>query len=99
MFQDEELRFMCFSLLDGIVDFCEFIVYHAEGSVKRCSVNLFQTVSIITTTGFSTADYICGVYYMDSYIIVCYCGASAGSISGGLKIVRIVVLLKMLFMI
>jgi trk system potassium uptake protein TrkH len=56
---------------------------------------LFQVVSIITTTGFVSADY---TTWAPALIILCFMlmftGASAGSTAGGVKIVRHVLLLK-----
>ena len=56
---------------------------------------IFQVVTIITTTGFATADYllwpsmICLILFL-----LFFTGASAGSTSGGIKIVRIYLLFK-----
>jgi trk system potassium uptake protein TrkH len=55
----------------------------------------FQTVSIITSTGFATADY-------DSWtepaklllLVLMFTGACAGSTSGGIKLVRILLTMK-----
>ena len=55
----------------------------------------FQVVSIITTTGFSTADYtLWGPFITFIFFLLLFSGASAGSTSGGIKIVRIVLLIK-----
>ena len=55
----------------------------------------FQVVSIITTTGFSTADYtLWGPFITFIFFLLLFSGASAGSTSGGIKIVRHVILLK-----
>mgnify|MGYP006094267281 CR=1 FL=1 len=55
----------------------------------------FQVVSIITTTGFSTADYtLWGPFITFLFFLLLFSGASAGSTSGGIKIVRIVLLMK-----
>ncbi len=56
---------------------------------------VFQVVSIITTTGFSTADYtLWGPFVTFIFFLLLFSGASAGSTSGGIKIVRIVLLMK-----
>ncbi len=55
----------------------------------------FQVSSIITTTGFITANY--DTWPMFSQVILVllmFCGACAGSTGGGLKISRIVILIK-----
>ena len=55
----------------------------------------FQVVSIITTTGYSTADYtIWGSFMSFIFFLFLFSGASAGSTSGGIKIVRIILLIK-----
>lgn len=55
----------------------------------------FQVVSIITTTGFSSADYtLWGPFITFIFFLLLFSGASAGSTSGGIKIVRIVLLMK-----
>ncbi len=57
--------------------------------------SLFQVVSIITTTGFATDDYLKWVPWMGVLIfILMFFGGSAGSTGGGPKIMRIVVMLK-----
>ena len=61
--------------------------------------SLFQVVSLITTTGFISADYS---LWSPSAIMVCFvllfAGASAGSTSGGIKMIRHLVFFKNSFM-
>jgi len=55
----------------------------------------FQVVSIITTTGFVTADYsLWGPFLMLFIFILMFTGGSAGSTGGGIKMVRILLLAK-----
>jgi len=57
--------------------------------------SLFQVVSILTTTGFVTADYLLwptGLWML--LFILFFVGGSAGSTGGGVKAVRILVLIK-----
>jgi len=61
----------------------------------RIRTGLFQVVSIMTTTGFVTADY--GLWLPAVQLILLlmmFNGACAGSTAGGIKLVRVVVLLK-----
>ena len=56
---------------------------------------LFQVVSLVTTTGFGTADFdawpqVCRIWLMMLAIV----GACAGSTGGGLKVVRFIVVAK-----
>ena len=56
---------------------------------------LFQVVSLVTTTGFVSADYL---QWPPLVIVLCFAlmffGASAGSTGGGIKVVRLVLLAK-----
>ena len=58
---------------------------------------MFQVASIITTTGFATAD--CNEWTSFAIMILIFCSvvcACAGSTSGGMKIDRLLLALKML---
>ena len=59
---------------------------------------VFQTVSIQTTTGFCTADFN---RWPDAaritLVLLMFCGASAGSTGGGIKVVRILIAVKVLW--
>jgi trk system potassium uptake protein TrkH len=56
---------------------------------------LFQTISIITTTGYVSADYTLWPPLVVMVIfILMFVGASAGSTAGGVKIVRHIILIK-----
>ncbi len=50
----------------------------------------FNVISIITTTGYSTADYSAwGAFPIALFFFIAYIGGCAGSTSGGIKILRI----------
>ncbi len=56
---------------------------------------LFQVVSIITTTGYATTDYLTWTPFLTIIIFALFFfGGSAGSTGGGIKIMRVVLLLK-----
>tara|TARA_B110000116_G_C16788563_1_gene562417 strand:- start:36 stop:1502 length:1467 start_codon:yes stop_codon:yes gene_type:complete len=60
---------------------------------------LFQIVSIITGTGYSTYDFTTwGAFATFIFFLLMFSGASAGSTSGGIKIVRIILLMKNTFL-
>ncbi len=68
-------------------------VYHGFGRAFRYS--FFQVSSIMTTTGYSTADFV--RWPMLSQIILVLLmvvGACAGSTSGGMKVTRFIILMK-----
>ena len=57
--------------------------------------SIFQVVSILTTTGYATADYLQWAPWLGVLIfILMFFGGSAGSTGGGPKIMRIVIMLK-----
>jgi len=71
------------------------IYYHHIGIEKAFRDALFQVVSIITTTGYATVDYLEWIPALMMLIfILMFFGGSAGSTGGGPKIMRIVILLK-----
>lgn len=56
---------------------------------------LFQVVSVVTTTGYITADYTSWTPFITIiFFILMFVGASAGSTAGGVKIVRHLILIK-----
>ncbi len=67
---------------------------HGEGIVRHA---VFQTVSILTTTGFSTAAW--GTWTqlaLMTLVVLMFVGGCAGSTSGSIKIVRHLLLAKVL---
>lgn len=60
---------------------------------------LFQTISVITTTGFVSADYTAWTPFSTMWIfLLMFVGAMAGSTAGGVKIVRHIILSKNSFL-
>lgn len=56
---------------------------------------LFQVLSVITTTGFVTADYTLWTPFLVVFFFgLMFLGGSAGSTSGGVKVVRHLILIK-----
>lgn len=63
-----------------------------EWSIRH---GLFQVVSIITTTGYVSADYTSWTPFITVlFFVMMFFGASAGSTAGGVKIVRHIILIK-----
>lgn len=59
--------------------------------------SLFSVVSVMTTTGFATADYtLWGTPYWIIFLFLMLFCASAGSTSGGMKISRLIIMVKSL---
>ena len=70
--------------------------FSIEGSVERAfRETAFQIVSIVTTTGYITADYTSwGHSFSLFFFMLLFMGACAGSTSGGIKIIRHLVFFK-----
>jgi trk system potassium uptake protein TrkH len=63
--------------------------------VEALRYGLFQVVSIITTTGYATADYEQWPAMSQLILLLCmFMGASAGSTGGGMKCLRIMLCFK-----
>ncbi|UCD31728.1 MAG: TrkH family potassium uptake protein [Desulfobacterales bacterium] len=68
-------------------------VYEKIGEALRFGA--FQVVSIVTTTGFATADYELWPTMSQLILLLCmFLGASAGSTGGGMKCLRVMLYLK-----
>ncbi len=58
----------------------------------------FQVVSILTTTGYTTADYILWPQAAQMFLfLVCFIGACAGSTTSGIKVVHYVIIFKYMY--
>lgn len=56
---------------------------------------IFQVVTLITTTGFATADYLLWPPFLSLILfLLFFIGSSAGSTSGGMKVIRVLLLFK-----
>ncbi|NPA37891.1 MAG: TrkH family potassium uptake protein [Chlorobi bacterium] len=95
--QNEEFRYYLGFVL-GISVVIGTVLYFTESNLgieRSFRDALFQVVSIITTTGYATADYLLWVPFLSLLVFVLmFFGGSAGSTGGGIKIVRVVLLLK-----
>lgn len=70
-----------------------FLNKHSIGESFRYS--FFQVSSMISTTGFSSTNYDTWPVFSKAIIILLmFCGGCAGSTSGGMKISRMIVLIK-----
>jgi trk system potassium uptake protein TrkH len=68
----------------------------AEASFRHA---LFQVIAIITTTGFVTADYTLWTPFLVVFFFgLMFLGGSAGSTSGGVKVVRHMIMIKNSFL-
>ncbi len=71
------------------------LALHGELSEENFRASLFQTVSLVTTTGFSSADYELWPYFVQCVLLcLMFVGGMGGSTGGGMKIIRVFVLFK-----
>lgn len=96
VFTNIELR-TYFGIVLTISAAIAFIIYHNGGLTVEKAIRdaLFQVVSIITTTGFATTDYLSWpIPAWGLIFLLMFVGASVGSTGGGVKIIRHVVSFK-----
>ena len=98
-FKNQE--FLVFIVIIGLATFLigiDTFLNHYHSIGKTLQKTLFQVVSILTTTGYGTADY--EQWASSSQIILflmMFIGGCAGSTGGGMKVVRVFVLMKFVF--
>uniref|UniRef100_UPI003216FFFC TrkH family potassium uptake protein n=1 Tax=uncultured Draconibacterium sp. TaxID=1573823 RepID=UPI003216FFFC len=94
--KDEEFKsYGLFIIGFTILIFIGLLVTTQLGIEQAFRDALFQVLTIITTTGYATANYLTWAPVLTMLIfILFFFGGSAGSTGGGIKIMRIVVLLK-----
>ncbi len=90
-FANEELKF--YFIFIGVATLIIFLLLFFDDKLRGWEIAfreaLFQTVSILTTTGYVTADYLTWNHAAIAIIILMmFVGASAGSTTGNIKIIR-----------
>jgi trk system potassium uptake protein TrkH len=95
-FKDPEFRFYSIFLIGATLFLTFNIWFHGWASLGRCfRDSAFTATSILTTTGFATADF-------DQWpnasrlllVAMMFMGGCAGSTGGGMKIVRVFIMFK-----
>lgn len=94
-FKNEELK-TYLGIIAGAVAIITINISSMYGSVlKAFRYAAFQVASVITTTGFCTADYNLWPELSKGVLLaIMVVGACAGSTGGGIKVSRLVILLK-----
>ncbi len=66
-----------------------------DGAEETLRHSAFQVASVITTTGYATTDFdLWPSFSKTILVIIMFIGASAGSTGGGIKVSRIMILIK-----
>jgi trk system potassium uptake protein TrkH len=96
VFENDEFRF--YLKIIGVVVLiviAGLLLEEYAGFEKTFRDALFQVVSIVTTTGYVTADYeLWGTFFQVLFFLLLFTGGCAGSTGGGIKMVRHYILIK-----
>lgn len=93
---DAELKWYFYSVL-GFTAFIAVVLYYTSsmGAEESFRKSLFQVASLHTSTGFATADYMTWQPILwGALTVIMIMGACAGSTTGGMKCIRLVILAK-----
>ncbi len=93
--ESDELRFFLLMVAGAtvLVSVSIFPIY--QDVVQTFRYAFFQVCSIISTTGFATADWSLWPHFAQTiFILLMFCGACAGSTGGGMKCSRVLLLLR-----
>ena len=100
LFQNEEFRY--YAGVVALVTVISTIIVASvmdDGLEKAFRDSLFQVISLITTTGFVSADYTGWTPFLTIvFFMLLFIGGSAGSTAGGVKVVRHIILFKNSFL-
>lgn len=97
VWRNEEYRnYIRFTFAFVIIISALLMIDGYQGSVEKTfRDSLFQVVSIVTTTGFVSSDYMIWSSHIWIFLfLLMFIGGSAGSTGGGIKVARQVILIK-----
>lgn len=95
VFKNEELRVYFGIVAVAVVSICVNIYATIGNLGDTFRLSLFQVATIVTTTGFATADFNAWpAFSQHILVILMIIGACAGSTAGGFKISRLLILWK-----
>ena len=95
VFHSEELRTYLLIVAAAVAAIAADIFRIYDSVAQSLRYAFFQVASIITTTGFATADFnVWPEFSRAILVILMFVGACAGSAGGGIKVARVVILCK-----
>lgn len=93
--KSDEFRWYLFFVIGLIAVVTAGIYVYDNEVTEPIRKAAFQVVSIVTTTGYASADFShWGPFVTFIFFLLFFTGASAGSTSGGIKLVRVALLVK-----
>jgi trk system potassium uptake protein TrkH len=99
-FDDEEVRLFLLIILLSVILITVTLVmqYTYPNATTSLRHSVFTVVSMITSTGFVTADYSKWTLFIPFFLIIIgFVGGCGGSTAGGMKVIRILILLKLVY--
>ncbi len=98
--KDREFRnFLGLAVLVTLVIFVARVIQTQQFNHENIRDSLFQTVSIVTTTGYGSADYELWLPVAKFILLsLMFIGGMGGSTGGGMKVVRVMLILKYIAM-
>ena len=97
--ENDEFMFFVFILLFSIIVSIMLLIYKENLSLSEAvRYGFFQTISIVTTSGFTLMPLDNFGQALPFFIfIIAFIGACSGSVGGGMKVWRVVMLLRVAF--
>ena len=95
---DEELRLYLLIIFLAVISIAANLYFTNYGNLGiSLRDSYFQVGSVMTTTGYSTTDFdLWPSFSKGILLLLMFIGASAGSTAGGLKVIRILILFKLI---
>ena len=95
--QSDELKFFLVIVVAATALICVDIRHLYPDWIQTFRFAFFHVCSIISTTGFSTTDWLFWPYFAQMVLIILmFCGACAGSTGGGMKCSRILIMFRVI---
>ncbi len=92
---NESFSFIFITIFISILTILYIYQLTSEMNTRELIRNTFYAVSISTTTGFTNANYFNYVGFLPILLILfSFVGGCAGSTAGGMKVIRVILLLK-----
>ncbi len=93
--RDSEFKLFIGIMLFAVAVVALYLIEEGAQSGTAIRQALFQAISIGTTTGFTTSGYAYWPGFLPAFLIsVSFIGGCAGSTSGGIKVIRFLLLVK-----
>lgn len=98
VFKNEELRLYLGIIATAVVAITVSLFMTSYTSILRAlRDSFFQVTSIITTTGYTTANFdVWPAFSKAILFMLMFIGGCAGSTAGGMKVIRILILMKLI---